>query len=266
MRERAALIVLGCGYAGGAIARRAAGEGRHVVVTTRRDEQRDALAAEGLVVARTPSDAREARALVTDGAFVVVCFPPDGATDAAIAPGLARAGAITYISTTGVYGLSGGRVDDATPVSDAPSSRAAQRLAAEDAYRALGATVLRCPGIYGRERGLHRRVIAGAHKIPGDGSRALSRIHVEDLASFALASEKVRGETFVVGDAEPAPHGDVVRWICDAYDVPYPPSIPLEEAHETLRGDRRVDASRAIAVLGVELRYPSYRDGMRPDA
>ncbi|MEZ4262296.1 MAG: NAD(P)-binding domain-containing protein [Polyangiaceae bacterium] len=263
MPEPSALIVLGCGYAGSAIARRAAGEGRRVVVTTRRDERRGALAAEGFEVARTPADAADARALVTDGAFVVVCIPPDGVTDSAIAPGLSRAGAITYISTTGVYGESRGRVDDATPVSDAPTSRAAQRLAAEDVYRALGATVLRCPGIYGPDRGLHRRVIAGAHKIPGDGSRALSRIHVEDLASFALASEKVRGETFVVGDAEPAPHGDVVRWICDAYGVPYPPSIPLEEAHETLRGDRRVDASRALDVLGVTLRYPSYRDGMR---
>lgn len=255
------LLVLGCGYAGVEIARRALATGRRVVATSRRPERLEALAAAGLEARPTPTSADGAAALA-QGAFVVVAFPPDGATDARIGPGLGAASAITYLSTTGVYAPDAGHVDDATPVSEAPSPRAAARLAAEATYRALGATVLRCPAIYGPDRGLHRRVIAGAHRIPGDGSRALSRIHVEDLASFVLASEAVRGETFVVGDAEPAPHGEVVRWICDAHRVPLPQAIPLEEAHETLRADRRVDAGRAREVLGVTLRYPSYRDGM----
>lgn len=256
------VIVLGCGYAGAVIARRARATGRRVVATSRRPERLEALAAEGLEVRPTPISADETAA-IAEGAFVVVAFPPDGETDHDIAPGLAAASAITYLSATGVYDPDVGHVDDATPVSARPSPRAAARLAAEATYRALGATVLRCPAIYGPDRGLHRRVIAGAHRIPGDGSRALSRIHVDDLASFVLASETVRRETFVVGDAEPAPHAEVVRWICEAHGVPLPEAIPLDEAHETLRADRRVDATRAREVLGVTLRYPSYRDGMR---
>ena len=46
--------------------------------------------------------------------------------------------------------------------------------------------------------------------------------------------------------------------------VPLPPFVPLESVHESLRADRRIDASRALATLGVTLRYPTYREGMAP--
>lgn len=256
------VVVLGCGYTGEAIARRAHAEGRVVVVTTRRAERREELRARGFTVETTPTDATAAADLCR-GAFAVVAFPPDGATDRSVAPGLGAAAAVTYLSTTGVYPLDSGLVDDDTAVMDSPPPRVAARLAAEGVYRALGATVLRAPGIYGADRGLHVRVVSGAHRVPGDGRRYLSRIHVDDLAAFVLASERARGQTFVVGDAEPAPHIEVVRWICREYGVPEPPSVPIESVHETLRGDRRVDASRAARALGVTLRYPSYRDGMR---
>jgi nucleoside-diphosphate-sugar epimerase len=129
-------------------------------------------------------------------------------------------------------------------------------------YREQGATVLRACGIYGPDRGLHLRVIRGEHKIPGDGSRMLSRIHVEDLAAFALAADQARAETFVIGDEEPAQHIEVVRFICETYNVPLPPSIPLDQAHATLQADRTVDSTRARSTLNVQLRYPSYRIGM----
>jgi hypothetical protein len=88
---------------------------------------------------------------------------------------------------------------------------------------------------------------------------------VEDLAQLVLASLPP-ASTMVVGDLDPAPHGDVVRFISEAYAVPMPPFVPLESVHESLRADRRVDGSRALAASGVTLRYPSYRDGMSPAA
>ena len=74
----------------------------------------------------------------------------------------------------------------------------------------------------------------------------------------------MRGETFVVGDLDPGTQAETVRWLAEAYGAPMPPSVPLESVHETLRGDRRVDPSRALRVLGVSLAYPSYKDGMSP--
>ena len=73
------------------------------------------------------------------------------------------------------------------------------------------------------------------------------------------ASAGTPGETFVVGDLEPCRQRDMVAWLCERFDLPFPASAPLEEVHETLRRNRRVDASRALARLGVTLKYPNYR-------
>jgi nucleoside-diphosphate-sugar epimerase len=232
------------------------------VVGTVRDERRraplEALGVEVLVVRELREDALRPHLRAPFDS--VVTFPPDGATDALLAPALARARGLVYVSTTGVYGP--GDVDDTTPVSEAPSARARLRLDAERAWRAAGATVLRAPAIYGHDRGLHVRIREGKHRIPGDGTRYISRVHVEDLTSFLLAALRVRAETFVVGDDEPARHIDVVSYVCRHLGLPMPEHAPLESVDETLRADRRVDASRAKRVLGVTLRYPNYRVGM----
>ena len=243
----------------------------------RSDARAAALRAEGFEVLQASVLGDAVAEHVDARTRVVVAFPPDGETDARIAPLIARASHVVYISSTGVYGERRGVVDDRTPVpaSPPPSERAAKVLAAEAAYRAHGATVLRCPGIYGRDRGLHVRIVKGEHRIPGDGTRFLSRIHVDDLAQLVLAAAShgsahgaVPGSpaTYVVGDLEPAAHIEVVRFIAEAYGVAVPPCVPLDSVHESLRADRRVDASRALSELGVTLRYPTFREGMAPSA
>lgn len=259
------VLVLGAGYVGRAVARLARDQGSSVLATVRSEQRARALRAEGFDVAQAP--ALDAGIATHVGAHtqVLVCYPPDPLTDARVAPALRSARAIAYVSSTGVYGGLSGSVDHHTQPPP-PDERAARILAAEASYRNVGASVLRCPGIYGPDRGLHMRVLRGEHRIPGDGSRSLSRIHAHDLAALLLACAQAPGETFVVGDLCPAPHIEVVRYICDTYHVPMPPSAPLETLHPSLRADRRVDASHALSSLAVRLRYPSYREGMAPDA
>jgi nucleoside-diphosphate-sugar epimerase len=260
------VLVLGCGYAGTAVARLARERGLSVLATVRSEERAARLRAEHIDVHAQPElDVTWLAARIEAATQVVVAFPPDGATDARIAPALTRARAIVYVSSTGVYGELRGSVDDTTSLPAAPSARSQRLIDAEALYRAAGATVLRCPGIYGPDRGLHMRVLRGEHRIPGDGTRFLSRIHVADLAQLLLAagaSAAWRAQTFVVGDLAPAPHSEVVRFICKEYGVALPPMVPLDAVHESLRADRRVDATRALSLLGVTLRYPSYREGM----
>ncbi len=262
---KARVVVLGAGYAGLAIAQAALARGLSVAATSRSRERAASLRAThpSLVVEHVaelgPSTAR----LVGPDTHVVVTFPPDGATDARIAPHLAHARALTYLSTVGVYDDHAGLLDDATPLPAEPSPGATARLAAERSWRHAGATTLRCPAIYGADRGVHVRLAQGTFQVPGDGTRATSRVHVEDLAALALAAAAVRGETFVVGDERPATHDEVVRWVCAERGLPHPGYVPLDEVHRTLRADRRVDASRALRELGVTLRFPSYREGMR---
>ena len=240
------LLILGCGYTGTKLANRVLAEGGSVIGTVRRVAHADyvrvvpSLTAD--VVAELPGD------------LVVVTFPPDGVTDARIAPALVGR-RVVYLSTTGVYG-NATKIDHTTrPAPD--SERARRRLDAEQHYR--DATILRCPAIYGPDRGLHVRVREGKHRIPGDGSQHVSRIHVDDLVSCILAAKP---GTFVIGDRDPAPHLEVVRFVCEKYSVPLPPFVPLDQVDETLRHDRQVDSSHALATLAVTLRYPSYRDGM----
>ncbi len=260
------VLILGCGYAGSAVARLARERGQEVLATVRSAERAGQLTEAGFAVLQAQTlDAGIAQRIAAD-THVVVAFPADAPTDACVAPLLRSAGAITYISSTGVYGDHTGALDDSTPLPGTPSERAARLLAAEASYRARGATVLRCPGIYGPDRGLHMRVLRGEHRIPGDGSNTLSRIHIVDLAELVLASERMRAETFIVSDLVPAPHLQVVQFICEAYGVPMPPFVPLHEVHESLRANRQIDPARALALLGVTLRYPSYREGMAPEA
>lgn len=255
------VVVLGGGYTGLAVARRARAEALDVRLSARREEHARELERLGFrtLFGRPLPEALAAELDATT--HVIVTFPPDGVTDASITSPLARAGAVTYVSSTAVYGDVRGHIDDTTPV-PAATGRAAARLTAESLYRSLGATVLRCPGIYGPERGIHVRLLRGDYCLPGDGQNVLSRIHVEDLAALLLAAPRAPRETFVVGDLEPAPHAVVVRFLCERYGVPFPPSAPLESVPETLRADRSVDSSRALASLGVTLRYPTFREGM----
>lgn len=257
------VLILGCGYTGTAALRQAALRGLPVVATVRSEQRARALAGAPAKILRAPALDDSIREHVDAQTHVVVSFQPDPATDQVVSKSLAGAHSIAYISSTGVFGELRGQIDDNTRPPSPPSERAARLLRTEELYRMQGATVLRAAAIYGPDRGLHMRVIRGEHKIPGDGRRMVSRIHVEDLAAFALAAgEHGRGDTFVIGDEAPAPHIEVIRYICETYNCPLPPTIPLESAHASLQADRAIDSARARASLKVTLRFPSYRDGM----
>jgi len=193
---------------------------------------------------------------------VLVSFPPDGTTDAILAPACREARSIVYISSTGVYGSYRGSVTDETPVA-AEDSAVKPRLEAEETWRSVGATILRAPGIYGPDNGLHVRMLNNAYSIPGDGTGILSRIHVADLAQLVVAvwAKKLRGETYVVGDLTPTPQIEVVTWLCERMGLQLPRFAPLDAVSPTMRGNRAVDPSRALSELGISLRYPSYQDG-----
>lgn len=255
------ILLVGFGYVAEAVAA-AVPSGRRILATTRNPETMARLAALGI----EPVLIRDITRAILDehvqGADVVVTFPPDRHSDAILAPQCGAAHRVVYVSSTAVYGDTPGRIDDATPIRPSDET-GCRRAAAESAWRAIGAGTLRAPGIYGPWRGLHRLLITGAYRLPGDGSGVVSRIHVADLATLILASLERDAErrTFVVGDACPAPQLEVVTWLCARLGLPMPPSVALEDAPRSLRRNRAVDATEALASLGVQLQYPSYREG-----
>ncbi|MDB4932950.1 MAG: hypothetical protein JWM10_5434 [Myxococcaceae bacterium] len=257
------LVILGCGFTGTAAAVPAFAAGRPVAATARHESTAlRALRTMGLDLHVTPQLTAALVAPLVDGADVLVTFPPDGATDEALAAVMGRARSVVYVSSTGVYGERVGRIDEETPT-DARDPKAAARLRAETVWRDAGAVALRAAGIYGPGRGLHRRLIEGTYRVPGDGSRVVSRVHVDDLAAMALGCLEpgLRGQVFVAADDAPVPQGEVVRGLCGWLGLPWPAAVALTEAPETLRHDRAVINERVKRATGLRLRYPSWREG-----
>jgi nucleoside-diphosphate-sugar epimerase len=267
------LLILGGGFTGSAVARQAVARGLAVHATTRdpaRGAQLSALGVTPIVVASLGEAGGAAPLGIDADTRVLVTIPPDAGADRALAARLADAHSVAYVSSSVVYGDAHGRVDEETPTVAASASalaaatpRARARVEAEAIYRELGATIVRAPAIYGPGRGVHLRVARGTLRVAGDGHNVVSRVHVDDLAS-ALLELLVRGTRdalFVSGDRLPAPHVEVIRFVCDALKLPMPPHVPAEQADETLRHERALDPSHLYATLGREPRFPTYREG-----
>ena len=71
-------------------------------------------------------------------------------------------------------------------------------------------------------------------------------------------------------DDEPAPQADVVAYACNLLGTPIPALVAFDEATESMspmarsfwNDNRLVDNSRIKDELGVDLAYPSYREGL----
>src|SRR5690606_38293422 len=96
-----------------------------------------------------------------------------------------------------------------------------------------------------------------------------NRIHVEDLgAAVASALQKRAAGVFNLADDEPAPPQDVVAEAARLMGVEPPPEMALDSARlspmaRSFYGEnKRVANRRAKEELGLDLAYPSYREGL----
>lgn len=174
-----------------------------------------------------------------------------------------KARRVVYLSTTGVYG-DVRDVDETTPA-NARTPRETLRLDAENAVQSgpWSSCILRPAAIYGPDRGAHVSIREGKWKIGGDGSNFVSRIHVDDLATHALAA--LLGDltgAWPVADEEPCTTLAITEFCCALLGLPLPPAVPPGTLDETRRADRRVNGAAVRARLGITLEYPSYRTGI----
>jgi len=278
MKQNKLLIIAGLGYVGHAVAKAAASVGWRVMGTSRQPAAMQALA--GIEVIGF-DQAGPAFAAATHW---LITTPPDDAGDpvlrhhaAALAAGNQRW--IGYLSTTGVYGDRGGAVvDEATP--PAPGQpRSQRRLAAEHAWRAArpaGAAldICRVGGIYGPGRAPFAELRAGVARRVVKPGHSFSRIHRDDIAHAIMAainnppSPGCRVLNFV--DDEPADSAAVMAEAARLLGMAPLPAIPFEEARASMSPmalsfwseNRRVANAATKAALGIEWRYPSYREGL----
>jgi nucleoside-diphosphate-sugar epimerase len=152
-------------------------------------------------------------------------------------------------------------------------------LATERAWQALGlqasarVDIFRLPGIYGPGRSAVDQVKAGTARRIDKPGQVFSRIHVEDIAGTLLMAimQGHAGSIYDVADDLPAPAAEVVAFACELLGKPVPPLIPWAEAEVSMSAmarsfyaeNRRVRNDRIKNELGVVLRYPTYREGLR---
>jgi len=232
--------------------------------TTRSAENIERLESSGITPLLLDGSKQSLEALhnVSSDSHVVVSFPPSAPDDAVLSQTVNNAAKIVYVSSTGVYGGASGVIDESTAV-DAGNPMIEPRLAAETVWRNAGAVVLRAPALYGPNYGLHLSLLSGKYKMPGDGRRFSSRIHLDDFAAIILKALELAapGSTYVVGDQRPATHLEVVTWLCERLGIDMPESIPLENAHVTLRGNRQICADKVLTDLNINLKYPDFKTG-----
>ena len=213
---------------------------------------------------------------------ILLSIPPDGegdpaldchSADIAALPGVEWIG---YLSTTGVYGDTGGAWVDESAAPAPTGVRGKRRLAAEKAWLAFGdkhglaVHVFRLAGIYGPGRNALATVRRGEAKRIDKPGHVFSRIHVADIARVLAASiaRPRPGAIYNVCDDEPAPAADVVAHACALLGVMPPPLTPLDDADLSPMGrsfyadNRRVSNTRIKTELGVALRFPDYRSGL----
>jgi nucleoside-diphosphate-sugar epimerase len=279
------LFCFGLGFSALVLARRKRDAGWRVAGTTRDPAKAERLAAEGIESflfddGRPLADPDAALAGTT---HLVASAPPGPAGDPVLAahgatiaalPGLAWVG---YLSTTGVYGdRDGGWVEESSALTPS-GERGRRRVEAEAGWLALhrhhGLPVhlFRLAGIYGPGRSQLESVAAGSARRIVKPGQVFSRIHIEDIATVLEASmaRPNPGAAYNVCDDEAADPAEVVAFAADLLGLPPPPEIPFESAEMSPMGrsfyedNKRVSNRRIKEELGVRLRYPDYRSGLR---
>lgn len=251
------LFIFGLGYTSKVIAAQAQAAGWDVVSTGR----------DGTL---SFDDEGSVRMALADSDHVLSSVPPgsDGTDPVLERYGAALSGKVlAYLSSTGVYGDTGGAwVDETAPTG---TGRRTARADCDSEWLARGARVLRLPGIYGPGRSALDRVAEGrAHRIDLP-DQVFSRVHVEDIASGVMAALCSEADAYNLADDRPSSQNAVIEEACRLLGLEAPPLLSLDEAglspmaRAFYAENRRVANGKAKRVLGWKPRYPSFYEGLR---
>ena len=217
---------------------------------------------------------------------LLVSIPPSAETDDPVLQchrqqlvGMTSLHWIGYLSTTGVYGDTGGQLVNETAPLMPTSDRSRRRVRAEEGWRALWQEnglpghIFRLSGIYGPGRSAFNTVRNGKARQIIKPDHRFSRIHVEDIADVIEKSIvwPNPGAVYNLCDDEAAPPADVTAYACALLGIDPPPSVSFEEAKDSMSAmalsfwndNRLIDNARIKHELVVNLRYPTYREGLR---
>jgi nucleoside-diphosphate-sugar epimerase len=270
-------LIFGCGYLGERVGRRWLDAGHTVWVTTRHAESVPRL--EQLGFRPVVCDILNPHTLhdFPDADGVLYAIAPDrragddprqvyvnGLSNvlARLRSGTCRR--FVYVSSTSVYGQRDGSwVDENSPTEPGLDSgrmilQAEEQLWARPDLRPV---ILRFGGIYGPGRMIRVEGLARGEPITGEPDRWLNLIHVEDGVAAVLAAEDrgTPGEIYNVCDGTPVLRRGFYGYLTELLHAPEPRFVVGVDDQRT---NRRVRNRRMLDELGVQLAYPSFREGL----
>ena len=281
-------LIFGGGYLGLRVARRWRDAGDTVHVVTRSAERAKQLANDGLrpLVAdvtrpKTLTNLPPAQTVLfavgydrTASASILEVYA--GGVKNVLAALSRDAGSFIYTSTIGVYGSAGGGwVDECTPT-DPRREGGRASLAAEQelASHPMGkqSAILRLAGLYGPGRIPHLAKLRAGEPIAAPSEGWLNLIHIDDAASAVMAAESWLTQNpgegphlFCVSGNEPVVRANFYRQVARQIGAEPPQFVapdPASPAAERARASRRISNAKMRKQLGVQLVYPSHREGL----
>jgi nucleoside-diphosphate-sugar epimerase len=180
---------------------------------------------------------------------------------------------LVYASSTGVYGQNDQEwVDEESPACPRHESGRvcleAERCLREWApFRQAAVVVLRFAGLYGPGRLVRRSILERGEPIPGDPSKFLNLIHIDDAARAAAAALAVPEPEplYLVGDDRPVTREEYYARMAAALRAPEPrfepsASVGLEAARDAT--NKRIKNERMKRGLIPTLQYPDITTGL----
>ena len=278
------VLVVGGGYTGLRFARTLAADGLTVRLTSR---QSGGHPDDHPRLRWLRFDSREGSPpdhdTLRDTTHLLVTAPPDGSPGdgvlRALWPLLEKLPLewVGYLSTTGVYGDSGGDwVVESSPT-EATSGRSRSRLEAEQAWLTSGLPVqcFRLPAIYGPGRSPFAALRRGESRLIHKPAQVFSRIHVDDIVGALLHCFRLpagqRPGILNVADDCPCPSSETLGYAAHLLQLKLPPMERYEAiaagmsamARSFWSENRRAGNRLLTQELGYRLIYPSYREGYR---
>jgi nucleoside-diphosphate-sugar epimerase len=281
------VLIVGCGYIGRHVAALLAAEKHAVTGVVRSRDSADKLAESGAGVVCVDLDQLPADldwGCTEADIFYFAPPPPSGEQDLRMQafltslPGKMTVRRLVYISTSAVYGDCHGAWITETQPLDPTTPRGHRRLHAEQQLREWCRLnkahwiILRVPGIYGPGKLPLERLRKGTPVLRETDAPYTNRIHADDLAAICVAAMQSTScnEVYNVSDGHPGNMTDYFFRVADAAGLPRPPQVSREAAQSVLSAgmlsflndSRRMDNSKLLDEMGIELQYPGLDAGL----
>ena len=175
-----------------------------------------------------------------------------------------------YLSSTSVYGNHDGEWVTESSNTNPTSDAGINRLHAEKKFLQtnLPVRIFRLSGIYSKERNVLDRLKHQEIRVVQMKNQIFSRIHVEDIAQTlwnSFQKSKVK-DIFNVSDDMPCSYKEVVEYASKLLGIEKPKEVSFKDLPEGSMKNFYLDSKKVsnqkAKLMGLQLKYPTYKEGL----